>query len=129
MVLLHQVVDNLTNMAMLPRNINYTYFDKDEGFLRSALNGRDFPATIGLDIRVYNESGALLKFAIDGVEFDVLDGTSRTISNVPYDKFEVTQCGSTPNKVTITVYGITLNQAKRYANFKGNVNDGVWGAI
>jgi hypothetical protein len=116
-------------MAMLPRNINYTYFDRDEGFVKSTLNGRDFPSTIGLDIRVYNESGALLKFAIDGVEFDVLDGTSRTISNVPYDKFEVSSCGATPNKVTVTVYGITLNQAKRYSKIEGLINEGVWGVI
>lgn len=129
MTLLNQVVDNLTNMALLPRNINYTYFDKDVGFLRSALNGRDFPATIGLDIRVYNESGALVKFAIDGVEFDVLDSTSRTITNVPYDKFEITQAGAVSNKITITVYGVTLEQAKRYGNLKGKINDGVWGAI
>ena len=128
MTLLNPVIDNLTNMANLPRNINFTYFDKSNGFLRSMLNGRDFPATIGLDIRVYNESGALCKFAIDGVEFDVLDSTSRTISNVPFDKFEITTTGVTPNKITITVYGITLNQAKRFTNFEGIVNDGVWGS-
>lgn len=129
MTLLHQVIDYLPNMAMLPRNENKTYFDRDVNFVRSMLNGRDFPACIGLDIRVYNESGALCKFAIDGVEFDVLDGTSRTISNVPYDKFEITSAGSTSNKITITVYGITLNQAKRYAGITGIINDGVWGSV
>lgn len=122
------MIDNLTNMANLPRNINYTYFDKDVNFVKSMLNGRDFQTSIGLDIRVYNESGALCKFAIDGVEFDVLDGTSRTISNVPYDKFHITSAGATSNKITITVYGVTLNQAKRYSNIKGLVNDSIWGA-
>lgn len=114
-------------MASLPRNINFTYFDKDVNFIHSMQNGRDFPSSIGLDIRVYNESGALLKFAIDGVEFDVLDATSRTISNVPYDKFEITSAGSTPNKVTITVYGITINQAKKYSGITGIIDDGIWG--
>jgi hypothetical protein len=118
----------MSNMANLPRNENKTYFDKSVNFVHSMLNGRDFPACIGLDIRVYNESGAQCKFAIDGVEFDVLDGTSRTISNVPFDKFEIISTGATANKITITVYGITLQQAKRYSNFNGVINDGIWGS-
>tara|TARA_R110000824_G_scaffold18943_2_gene74238 strand:+ start:181 stop:570 length:390 start_codon:yes stop_codon:yes gene_type:complete len=128
MPLLNQIVDNMSNMANLPRNINYTYFDEDDGFVKSMSGSRQFPSSIGLDIRVFNESGSTAKFALDGVAFDVLDGTSRTLSNVPYDKFEITVAGATTNKITVTVYGITMLQARRFSNFKGIPNDSVWGS-
>ena len=44
------IVNELPNMALLPRQIFYDYAQQSAGFKFSMMIGRDFPSTIGFDI-------------------------------------------------------------------------------
>jgi hypothetical protein len=132
MTIFHQIIANLANMSNLPRNQQKAFFDKDTGFVRSMVFSADVGASsLGLDITIRNNSGGVVKFSLDGVEFDVVDGEVRNLSNIPYDVFKIVSAGGTSNKVDVTVYGITIEQAKRFANISSKtvLNDGIWGSI
>ena len=69
---------------------------------------------LGLDITVNNESGAQSTFSLDARDYWVLDASVRTISNVPYNTFEIQTTGATANRIDTTVFGVSLQWIEQF---------------
>jgi len=119
------IVNQLPNMALLPRQIFYDYSKKSSGFKFSMMIGRDFPASIGFDIGIQNKSGGTAVIAIDGILYEVEDGVTSNISSTPFDHVEIKSTGATANSIWIKVSGMTVNKAQTLT--KEKANDWSWG--
>ena len=119
------IVNELPNMALLPRQIFYDYAQQSAGFKFSMMIGRDFPSTIGFDIGIQNASGGICVVKIDGVVFQISDGVTSNISNTPFDEVEIVSTGATASSIWIKVSGMTIQRAQQLT--KTTANDWNWG--
>ena len=104
----------LPNIAEIPRDTFEARTNLDAGFLYSTLHNVGRNPFLGLDITVNNESSAQSTFSLDTRDYWVLDASVRTISNVPYNTFQINTTGATPNRIDTTVFGISLDWIERY---------------
>ena len=98
----------LPNIAEIPRDTFEARTNVDAGFLYSSLYNVGRNPFLGLDITVNNESGAQSTFSLDTRDYWVLDASVRTITNVPYNTFQINTTGATPNRIDTTVFGVSL---------------------
>tara|TARA_B100001245_G_C22693937_1_gene338472 strand:+ start:41 stop:484 length:444 start_codon:yes stop_codon:yes gene_type:complete len=103
----------LPNIAEIPRDTFEARTNVDAGFLYSTLHNVGRNPFLGLDVTVNNESGAQSIFSLDARDYWVLDASVRTITNVPYNTFEIQSTGATPNRIDTTVFGVSLDYIER----------------
>tara|TARA_Y100001949_G_C15931114_1_gene305706 strand:+ start:399 stop:842 length:444 start_codon:yes stop_codon:yes gene_type:complete len=98
----------LPNIAEVPRDTFQAQTNLDAGFMYSTLYNVGRNPFLGLDVTVNNESGSLSTFSLDTRDYWVLDASVRTITNVPYNTFQINTTGATPNRIDTTVFGVSL---------------------
>lgn len=98
----------LPNIAEIPRDTFEAQTNQDAGFLYSTLYNVGRNPFLGLDVTVNNESGAQGTFSLDSRDYWVLDASVRTITNVPYNTFQIETSGAIPNRIDTTVFGVSL---------------------
>ena len=98
----------LPNIAEVPRDTFEARTNLDAGFLYSSLYNVGRNPFLGLDVTVNNESGAQSTFSLDSRDYWVLDASVRTVTNVPYNTFQIENTGATPNRIDTTVFGVSL---------------------
>ena len=98
----------LPNIAEIPRDTFEAQTNRDAGFLYSTLYNVGRNPFLGLDVTVNNESGSQSIFSLDTRDYWVLDASVRTITNVPYNTFQIDTSGATPNRIDTTVFGVSL---------------------
>ena len=103
----------LPNIAEIPRDTFEARTNVAAGFLYSTLHNVGRNPFLGLDVTVNNESGAQSIFSLDARDYWVLDASVRTITNVPYNTFEIQSTGATPNRIDTTVFGVSLDYIER----------------
>jgi len=126
------IVHALPNMANLPRSLTPSFIGQDAGFKYSMVGGAGSTGAgntsgIGFDIFVKNKSGVKITCAIDGNPISVLDGELQSISNGPYDTFEITDTTGavTPNAVDVFLMGLQMVDCVNYTKLQPNF--AVWG--
>lgn len=98
----------LPNIAEIPRDTFEAQTNLDAGFLYSTLYNVGRNPFLGLDVTVNNESGSQGSFSLDSRDYWVLDASVRTITNTPYNTFQINTTGLTPNRIDTTVFGVSL---------------------
>ena len=58
---------------------------------------------------VNNESGGQSFFSLDTRDYWVLDASVRTLTNIPFNQFQIGTTGATPNRIDTTIFGISLD--------------------
>ena len=104
----------LPNIAEIPRDTFEAQTNKDAGFLYSTLYNVGRNPFLGLDVTVNNESGSQSTFSLDSRDYWVLDASVRTITNVPYNTFQINTTGATPNRIDTTVFGVSLEWIENF---------------
>ena len=111
------LITRLPNLMMLPRPMDLYFSDRDQGFQYSMVGGggslgMGYPSGIGFDWSVTNKSGVKITCTIDGVAYTILDGEIKSVSGVPYDKFEITDTtgATTANAVDVALLGMDMQQ-------------------
>ena len=104
----------LPNIAEVPRDTFIAETNQDAGFIYSTLYNVGRNPFLGLDITVNNESGALSTFSLDTRDYWVLDASVRTITNVPYNTFQIDTTGATPNQIDTTIFGVSLDWIEQF---------------
>lgn len=99
----------LPNIAEIPRDTFQAQTNQDAGFLYSTLYNVGRNAFLGLDVTVNNESGGFGTFSLDTRDYWVLDASVRTITNTPYNTFQIETTGATPNRIDTTIFGVSLD--------------------
>lgn len=100
------------NVANLPRDVIVAETGQDAGFKYSTIYNVGRNPYCGLDCTVFNNSGSTCIVAIDTRQYWVLDGSVRTITNIPYNEFQVISTGATPNQIDLTFFGTSLDYLK-----------------
>ena len=104
----------LPNIAEIPRDTFEAQTNQDAGFLYSTLYNVGRNPFLGLDVTVNNESGAQSTFALDSRDYWVLDASVRTITNVPYNTFQINTTGGIANRIDTTVFGVSLDWIEQF---------------
>ena len=104
----------LPNIAEIPRDTFEAQTNQDAGFLYSTLYNVGRNPFLGLDVTVNNESGSQGTFSLDSRDYWVLDASVRTITNVPYNTFQINTTGATPNRIDTTVFGVSLEWIENF---------------
>jgi len=104
----------LPNIAQIPRDTFEARTNVDAGFLYSTLHNVGRNPFLGLDITVNNESGAQATFSLDARDYWVLDASVRTISDVPYNSFQINTTGAVVNRIDTTVFGVSLQWIEQF---------------
>jgi hypothetical protein len=99
----------LPNIAELPRDTFIAHTNQDDGFLYSTLSNVGRNSFLGLDITVNNESGSQSTFYLDSRNYWVLDASIRTMTNIPFNSFQIGTTGATANRIDTTIFGISLD--------------------
>ena len=100
------------NVANLPRDVIVAETGQDAGFKYSTIYNVGRNPYCGLDLTVYNNSGSTAIIAIDTRQYWVLDGSVRTITNIPYNEMQIISTGATPNQIDLTFFGTSLDYLK-----------------
>ncbi len=108
------------NVANLPRDVIVALTGQDAGFKYSTIYNVGRNPYCGLDATVYNNSGGVCTISIDTREYWVLDGSIRTITNIPYNEFQIVSTGANPNLIDLTFFGTSLDYLKNLG--EGNPN-------
>ena len=104
----------LPNIAEVPRDTFIAETNQDAGFIYSTLYNVGRNPFLGLDITVNNESGSLSTFSLDTRDYWVLDASVRTITNVPYNTFQIETTGATANQIDTTIFGVSLEWIEQF---------------
>lgn len=78
-----------SNSALWARNATDTLFTKVTGDKYHTFYGAH-PKFVGLDITIVNNGGAVASVTLDGIQFNIAAGVSRTITNFPFVELVVT---------------------------------------
>ena len=100
------------NVANLPRDVIVAETGRDAGFKYSSIYNVGRNPYCLLDTTVYNNSGATAIVSIDTRQYWVLDGSVRTITNIPANEFQIVSAGATPNSIDLTFFGTSLDYLK-----------------
>ena len=121
----HNLIHLLPNLLMLPRSLNISFSDQDQGFLYSMVGGAGSTGTgttsgCGFDCLISNNSGVKITCALDGNAFSVLDGENKSITSRPYDRVQIiSTAGKTAaNAVDIMCMGLQMNDIIQYTKAK-----------
>ena len=116
---------------ILPRSLNMSFSDQDEGFLYSMVGGagstgEGSTSGVGFDVSITNNSGTKITCALDGNSFSVIDGEIKSITSRPYDRVQIiSTAGSTAaNAVDIMCMGLQMQDIVQYT--KAQPNFGLW---
>ena len=104
----------MPNIAEVPRDTFIAETNQDAGFIYSTLYNVGRNPFLGLDITVNNESGSLSTFSLDTRDYWVLDASVRTITNVPYNTFQIETTGATANQIDTTIFGVSLEWIEQF---------------
>ena len=111
------LITKLPNLMMLPRPTDLYFSDKDQGFLYSMVggggtDGMGNPSAIGFDWSCTNKSGVKITVLVDGVAYTILDGEIKSVSGVPFDRFQIsdTAGATSPNSVDVALLGMDMQQ-------------------
>jgi hypothetical protein len=111
------LITKLPNLMMLPRPTDLYFSDKDQGFLYSMVggggsDGMGNPSAIGFDWSCTNKSGVKITVLVDGVAYTILDGEIKSVSGVPFDRFQIsdTSGATTANAVDVALLGMDMQQ-------------------
>ncbi len=117
----HNLVHLLPNMFNLPRSLNPSFSNQDQGFLYSMVGGGGTTGDgntsgIGFDLAVTNGSGVKITCALDGESFTVIDGEIKSIANRPFDRVQIldTTGAVTPNNIDVMCMGLQMNDVVSY---------------
>lgn len=100
------------NVANLPRDVIVAETGQDAGFKYSTIYNVGRNPYCGLDLTIYNNSGSTAIIAIDTRQYWVLDGSVRTITNIPYNEMQIISTGATANQIDLTFFGTSLDYLK-----------------
>ena len=127
----HNLVHLLPNMLVLPRSLNPSFPDQDQGFLYSMVGGggttgEGNTSGVGFDVLISNNSGVKITCALDGQSFSVLDGENKSITSRPYDRVQIldTTGATAPNSVDVMCMGLQMNDIVSYT--KSMPNFALW---
>ena len=127
----HNLIHLLPNLMILPRSLNMSFSDQDEGFLYSMMGGagstgEGSTSGVGFDCLISNNSGVKITCALDGNSFSVLDGENKSITSRPYDRVQIisTTGATAANAVDIMCMGLQMNDIIQYT--KAQPNFGLW---
>ena len=117
----HNLIHLLPNLMILPRSLNMSFSDVDQGFLYSMVGGagstgEGSTSGVGFDVLISNNSGVKITCALDGQSFTVLDGENKSITSRPYDRVQIldTSGAVTPNAVDVMCMGLQMNDIVSY---------------
>ena len=117
----HNLIHLLPNLLVLPRSLNPSFSDQDEGFLYSMVGGAGSTGAgntsgVGFDVSITNNSGVKITCALDGEAFTVIDGEIKNISSRPYDRVQIldTTGATAANSVDVMCMGLQMNDIVSY---------------
>ena len=106
---------------MLPRSLNPSFSDQDQGFLYSMVGGAGSTGAgntsgVGFDVLISNNAGVKITCALDGQAFTVLDGENKSITSRPYDRVQIldTTGATAANAVDVMCMGLQMNDIVSY---------------
>ena len=75
-------------------------------------DGMGNPSAIGFDWTCTNKSGVKITVLVDGVAYTILDGEIKSVSGVPFDRFQIsdTAGATSPNSVDVALLGMDMQQ-------------------
>ena len=114
------ILSFVPNVANLPRDVIFALTGQTAGFKYSTIYNVGNNPYCGLDLTIYNNSGGVVIIAIDTRQYWVLDGSIRTITNIPYNEMQIISEGPTPNQIDLTFFGTSLDYLKNLG--EGNPN-------
>lgn len=127
----HNLIHALPNLLILPRSLNISFSDQDQGFLYSVVGGAGSTGVgstsgIGFDCLISNNSGVKITCALDGNAFSVLDGENKSITSRPYDRVQIldTTGATAPNAVDVMCMGLQMNDIVSYTKERPAFN--IW---
>ena len=113
----HNLISKLPNLLGLARPLDLSFSNKDSGFVYSMMGGggsagMSNPAGIGFDWSCTNKSGVKITVAVDGVEYTILDGEIKSITNTPFDRFEIIDStgATSANSIDVILLGMDLSK-------------------
>ena len=116
---------------ILPRSLNMSFSDQDEGFLYSMMGGAGSTGEgntsgVGFDVLISNNSGVKITCALDGNQFSVLDGENKSITSRPYDRVQIisTAGPTVANEVDVMCMGLQMRDIEQYTKTKPDF--GLW---
>ena len=117
----HNLIHHLPNLLILPRSLNPSFSNQDQGFLYSMVGGAGSTGDgntsgVGFDVSITNNSGVKITCALDGQAFTVIDGEIKSISSRPYDRVQIldTTGAVTPNNIDVMCMGLHMNDVVSY---------------
>ena len=127
----HNLIHLLPNLLVLPRSLNPSFSDQDQGFRYSMVGGAGSTGAgntsgVGFDVSITNNSGVKITCALDGEEFTVIDGEIKNISNRPYDRVQIidTTGATAANAIDVMCMGLQMNDIVSYT--KTLPNFAIW---
>jgi len=127
----HNLIHLLPNLMILPRSLNMSFSDQDEGFLYSMMGGAGSTGEgntsgVGFDVLISNNSGVKITCALDGNQFSVLDGENKSITSRPYDRVQIisTAGATVANAVDVMCMGLQMRDIEQYTKTKPDF--GLW---
>ena len=127
----HNLIHLLPNLMILPRSLNMSFSDQDEGFLYSMMGGAGSTGEgntsgVGFDVLISNNSGVKITCALDGNQFSVLDGENKSITSRPYDRVQIisTAGPTVANEVDVMCMGLQMRDIEQYTTT--NPDFGLW---
>ena len=127
----HNLIHLLPNMFNLPRSLNPSFSNQDQGFVYSMVGGagstgQGNTSGCGFDVSITNNSGVKITCALDGEEFTVIDGEIKNISNRPYDRVQIidTTGATAANAIDVMCMGLQMNDIVSYT--KALPNFAIW---
>jgi len=127
----HNLIHLLPNLMILPRSLNMSFSNQDEGFLYSMVGGAGSTGEgntsgVGFDVSITNNSGVKITCALDGNSFSVIDGEIKNITSRPFDRVQIidTSGATAANAVDVMCMGLQMNDIVQYT--KAQPNFGLW---
>ena len=106
---------------ILPRSLNMSFSNQDEGFLYSMVGGAGSTGEgntsgVGFDVSITNNSGVKITCALDGNSFSVIDGEIKNITSRPFDRVQIidTSGATAANAVDVMCMGLQMNDVVSY---------------
>ena len=91
-------------IGQMARDLNDAQLNKATGFIHDVMHGIHHPPGLGLDVQFVNNGAALATVTLDGVQYNIVAGGTKSISNHPFTTILVTLATS----IDIYIDGVFL---------------------